>query len=75
MHWSTVSERGAAHSEILDFAASGGWIVFTHDLDFGMLLGALRTKSPSVVQVLLRGLFLPTAIGDNVLRAIRTTVT
>jgi predicted nuclease of predicted toxin-antitoxin system len=47
VHWSTVGEPGAADSEILDFAASGGgWIVFTHDLDFGMLLAALRTERP-----------------------------
>jgi predicted nuclease of predicted toxin-antitoxin system len=74
VHWSTVGEPGAADSEILDFAASGGWIVFTHDLDFGMLLAALRTKSPSVVQVRCQDV-LPTAIGDIVLRAIRTAET
>ena len=33
VHRSTVGERGAIDSEILDFAASGGWIVFTPDLD------------------------------------------
>jgi predicted nuclease of predicted toxin-antitoxin system len=46
IHWSTVGEPAAADSEILDFAAADGWIVCTHDLDFGMLLAALRTNVP-----------------------------
>jgi predicted nuclease of predicted toxin-antitoxin system len=61
----------AADSEILDFAAANGWIVFTHDLDFGMLLAALRTNKPSVIQVRSQDV-LPSAIGDLVLRAIQT---
>jgi len=44
LHWSTLGQPGAADSEILDFAAANGWIIFTHDLDFGMLLAALRTR-------------------------------
>jgi predicted nuclease of predicted toxin-antitoxin system len=71
VHWSAVGEAGAADSEIIDFAAANAWVVFTHDLDFGMLLAALRTKGPSVVQVRCQDV-LPSAIGDIVLRAIRT---
>jgi len=71
IHWSTVGQPGAADSEIFDFAAANGWIVFTHDLDFGMLLAALRTNGPSVIQVRTQDV-LPTAIGEIVLRAIRT---
>jgi predicted nuclease of predicted toxin-antitoxin system len=71
IHWSTVGEPAAADSEILDFAAANGWSVFTHDLDFGMLLAALRTNAPSVVQVRCQDV-LPSAIGDVVIRAIRT---
>ena len=71
VHWSKVGEPGAADSEIFDFAAASGWIVFTHDLDFGMLPAALRTNSPSVVQVRCQDV-LPSAIGDIVVRAIRT---
>ncbi len=57
-------------SGIVDFAAANGWIVFTHDLDFGTLLAALRTNRPSVIQVRAQDV-LPAAIGDIVLRAIR----
>jgi predicted nuclease of predicted toxin-antitoxin system len=70
VHWSTVGHPAAPDSEIFDFAAANGWIVFTHDLDFGMLLAALRTSSPTVIQVRSQDV-LPSAIGDIVLRAIQ----
>ncbi len=70
VHWSTVGQPSAPDSEIFDFAAANDWIVFTHDLDFGMLLAALRTGSPSVIQVRTQDV-LPSAIGDIVLRAIQ----
>ncbi len=69
VHWSTVGEPRAADSEILDFAAARGWIVLTHDLDFGVLLAASGTNTPSVVQVRCQDV-LPSAIGDVVVRAI-----
>jgi predicted nuclease of predicted toxin-antitoxin system len=71
IHWSTIGEPWAADSEILDFAAANDWILFTHDLDFGMLLAALRTNRPSVIQVRAQDV-LPSAIGDLVVRAIQT---
>ena len=70
-HWSTVGQPWAADSEIFDYAAVNDWIVFTHDLDFGMLLAALRTSRPSVIQVRTQDV-LPSAIGGIVLRAIQT---
>jgi predicted nuclease of predicted toxin-antitoxin system len=71
VHWSTVGLPGAADSEIFDFAAANGWIVFTHDLDFGTLLAASGTNTPSVLQVRSQDV-LPSAIGDIVLRAVWT---
>jgi predicted nuclease of predicted toxin-antitoxin system len=44
-------------------------VVFTHDLDFGMLLAARKSCGPSVIQVRTQDV-LPSAIGDVVLRAI-----
>jgi predicted nuclease of predicted toxin-antitoxin system len=54
VHWSTIGEPWAADSEIFDFAAENDWIVFTHDLDFGMMLAALRASKPSVIKFALR---------------------
>jgi hypothetical protein len=50
-HWSTIGQPWAADTEIFDFAAANDWIVFTHDFDFGMLLAALWTSRPNVIQV------------------------
>jgi predicted nuclease of predicted toxin-antitoxin system len=46
VHSSTVGQPWAPDSETLDFAATRSWIVFTHDLDFGMLLAAYKEERP-----------------------------
>jgi len=71
VHWSTVGQPWAPDSEIFDFAAAHDWIVFTHDLDFGMLLASSRAGRPSVIEVRIQDV-LPSAIGDMVLQAIQT---
>jgi predicted nuclease of predicted toxin-antitoxin system len=45
-----ITRNPSVQAEIFGFAAANGW-VFTHDLDFGALLAALRANRPSVVQV------------------------
>jgi len=69
VHWSTIGEAQAPDSRILDHAASNGFVVFTHDLDFGMLLAARKSRGPSVIQVRTQDV-LPSAIGAVILRAI-----
>ncbi len=69
VHWSTIGRPSATDSEILDYAKSHSLVVFTHDLDFGMLLAALQSRGPSVIQVRAQDV-LPSAIGNAVLRAI-----
>jgi predicted nuclease of predicted toxin-antitoxin system len=44
VHWSSIGEASASDSRILDYAASNGYVVFTHDLDFGMLLAARKSR-------------------------------
>ena len=66
----SIGQPWAADSEIFDFAAANEWIVFTHDLDFGMLLAALRTTRPSVIQVRTQDVT-PAAIGKLVVNALR----
>ena len=71
IHWSTVGQPSAPDREILEFAVDNDCIVFTHDLDFGMLLAARKTTAPSVIQLRSQDV-LPSTIGEAVLRAIRT---
>ncbi len=69
VHWSKIGEASAPDSRILEYAASNGFVVFTHDLDFGILLAARKSRGPSVIQVRTQDV-LPSAIGAVVLRAI-----
>ena len=69
IHWSAVGKRSAPDSQIFDYAAENGFVVFTHDLDFGMLLAGCRSRGPSVIQIRTQDV-MPSAIGAIVLRAI-----
>jgi predicted nuclease of predicted toxin-antitoxin system len=69
LHWSGAGAASAPDAEILEYAATHGFVLFTHDLDFGMLLAARSAKAPSVIQVRTQDV-LPEAIGETVVRAI-----
>ncbi len=51
VHWSTVGDPRAADIEIVEYARTNGYIVFTHDLDFGTILALTHAAGPSVIQV------------------------
>jgi predicted nuclease of predicted toxin-antitoxin system len=51
IHWSSVGDPRAPDREILAYASSGEYVVFTNDLDFGAILAASGGSSPSVIQV------------------------
>jgi len=50
-HWSTLGDPRAVDADIMDYARVNGWVVFTHDLDFGTLLAHTQAGGPSVLQV------------------------
>jgi predicted nuclease of predicted toxin-antitoxin system len=70
VHWSTVGDLRAADSELMAWARQRGFVVFPHDLDFGVLLAVTRAKSPSVVQVRVQNP-LPEVVGRDVVRVLR----
>ena len=49
VHWSTIGDIKAKDSIIMAWAVSHGYIVFTHDLDFGTLLAISEADTPSVI--------------------------
>ena len=51
MHWSTIGNPHAPDIEIMDWARTCGFVVFTHDLDFGAALALTHAAGPSVIQV------------------------
>jgi predicted nuclease of predicted toxin-antitoxin system len=38
VHWTSVGDPRAADAELMRYARDHGYVVFTHDLDFGALL-------------------------------------
>jgi predicted nuclease of predicted toxin-antitoxin system len=72
VHWSSIGEASAPDSQILDYAAENDFVVFTHDLDFGMLLAARKTRGPSVIQIRTQDV-LPSAIGTIILQTIEAS--
>jgi len=51
VHWSSLGALDAPDREIMNFARSEKYVVFTHDLDFGDILAVTGAKGPSVIQV------------------------
>jgi predicted nuclease of predicted toxin-antitoxin system len=65
-HWSALGLAYAPDHEIMAFAAEHGYVVFTNDLDFGVILAETQAERPSVVQVRV-GNLRPQVIGPQVI--------
>jgi predicted nuclease of predicted toxin-antitoxin system len=50
-HWSTIGSLNAPDHEVLLWAKANGYLLFTHDLDFGAILAATEAEGPSVIQI------------------------
>ena len=71
VHWSAVGNPRASDNTIMEWARRGGYVVFTHDLDFSALLAAVETTGPSVLQVRTQDV-LPESLGQAVVDLLRT---
>ena len=69
VHWSDVGDPTATDRTIMEWADRNGYIVFTHDLDFGALLATTRATGPSVIQVRAQDV-LPDHLASTVLAAL-----
>ena len=70
VHWSDLGDRRARDREIMAYAREYGFVVFTHDLDFGIILAVTHALGPSVIQVRTQDP-LPGIVGESVVSAIR----
>jgi len=50
VHWSSIGPRNADDEVIFAHAAEHGYVIFTHDLDFGTLLALTAASGPTVIQ-------------------------
>jgi predicted nuclease of predicted toxin-antitoxin system len=60
----------ASDEVIISWSRENGYIVFTHDLDFGVSLALTRAESPSVIQVRTQDVF-PEVLGDRLVKVLR----
>lgn len=69
-HWSSIDDPRERDTVITEWAKTKGYVVFTHDLDFGSLLASTRAEIPSVIQVRTQDT-LPSNIEDLIIIALR----
>ena len=70
VHWFSIGNPRAADSEIMAWARLNGYVVLTHDLDFGTMLALTQAESPSVFQVRTQDVS-PAGISKLVITALR----
>jgi len=51
IHWSVIGKADAPDIEIMEYAKTNNYVVFTNDLDFGAILAATHADKPSVIQI------------------------
>jgi len=57
VHWSAVGDGRAPDRVVMQWAREHGYVVLTHDLDFGAMLAATGGESPSIIQVRTQDVF------------------
>lgn len=70
VHWASVGDPRAPDAELMRFARERGYVVLTHDLDFGTLLALTRAVGPSVVQIRAQDV-MPESASGLVIQALR----
>ena len=70
VHWSEIGPPNAPDREMLLWARSNGYVVLTHDLDFGAIIAATKADSPSVLQLRTQDIS-PGRIGESVVSAFK----
>jgi predicted nuclease of predicted toxin-antitoxin system len=70
IHWSEVGDPTATDAEIMSWADTHAYVVFTHDLDFSAILAATQAQGPSVIQVRIQDV-LPESVEDLIVNTLR----
>lgn len=60
----------ATDNVIMSWARENGYVVFTHDLDFGVLLALTQAESPSVIQVRTQDVF-PEVLAKRLVKVLK----
>jgi predicted nuclease of predicted toxin-antitoxin system len=69
IHWSVIGKTDSPDIEIMKYAKTNDYAVFTNDLDFGAILAATHADKPSVIQIRM-GDVIPDSTADPIISAI-----
>jgi len=69
VHWSEIGNPDAPDHEILSYAKSKEYVIFTHDLDFATILAGTKADCPSVIQIRAQDVA-PGSLGQLVISAL-----
>jgi len=72
-HWSFIGSPDASDTEIITYAKTYDYTIFTNNLDFGFILAITHGKKPSVIQTR-TGVLGTDRIGNIVVRAIKMLI-
>jgi predicted nuclease of predicted toxin-antitoxin system len=70
VHWSSVGPGNAPDETLFAWARENGYMIFTHDLDFGAMLSATRAEAPSVFQIRTEDVS-PEALGERAVELLK----
>ena len=70
VHWSYIGSPDVSDTEIVAYAKTHDFAIFTNDLDFGFILAITHGKKPSVIQTR-TGILSVNRIGGIVVNAIK----
>ena len=70
VHWSNIGNIREDDSVIMDYAKDNEYVLFTNDLDFGAILAAGKSRTPSVIQIRTQDV-LPANIGNLVITSLK----
>jgi predicted nuclease of predicted toxin-antitoxin system len=70
LHWSSIGAGTAEDTEIMQWARDHDSVVFTHDLDFGIILALTHAGTPSVIQTRTQNVS-PVYLGPKVLSVLQ----
>jgi predicted nuclease of predicted toxin-antitoxin system len=69
IHWTKLGDLRASDETVFHWARIGGYVVFTHQLEFGAMISATMASGPSVLQVRTMDVT-PESLGEFLIQAL-----
>ncbi|HUS05315.1 MAG TPA: DUF5615 family PIN-like protein [Bryobacteraceae bacterium] len=70
IHWTKLGDPRATDEVVFHWARVAGYVVFTHQLEFGAMISATMASGPSVLQIRTMDVT-PAALGEFLIQALQ----